>query len=274
MAKKRLLIIEDDHDVAEMLTVYLSGEGYDVYHAPWGEDGITMARAKFPNLIILDVMLPDLDGFEVARALRTTALTRHIPIMFLTQRDKRGDKIIGLEIGADDYVGKPFDLRELLVRIQGALHRSTREHLYDPNSGLPLRAIIDDDKPKLLKNPACAMFDIEIDHLRGFRDVYGFVATGQLLEFFGLTVTETIARLGTTHDLAGMYAEDRFVVFTLVPDPEVLCKALKTRFDEGAKAFYTFLDRERGYLVLYDDEMRRVPLMRLNIARVQNRHVP
>jgi DNA-binding response OmpR family regulator len=269
MVKKRLLIVEDDHDVAEMLTAYLSSEGYDVHHAPWGEDGINMARAKFPNLILLDVMLPDIDGFEVARSLRTTALTRHIPIMFLTQRDRRNDKITGLELGADDYIGKPFDLRELLVRIQGSLHRSTREHLYDPNTGLPLKAIIDEDKAQVIKNPACIAFDLQIAHLRSFRDVYGFVAAGYLLNFFGLTVTETLAKYGTKDDLAGMYGEDRYVIFTLSDKAEALCHALKGRFDDGAQAFYNFLDRERGYLVLYDEAlmMRRIPLMSLTIAR-------
>src|SRR5688572_3231439 len=104
MSKKRLLLVEDDPDVAELLISYLSVEGgYEVYHAELGEDGIAMARAKFPNLIVLDVMLPDIDGFDVARSLRTTLITRHIPIMFLTQRDRRSDKITGLELGADDY---------------------------------------------------------------------------------------------------------------------------------------------------------------------------
>jgi CheY-like chemotaxis protein len=268
MLKKRLLLIEDDPDVAELLITYLTVEGhYEVYHADLGEDGISMARAKFPNLIILDVMLPDIDGFDVARSLRTTLITRHIPIMFLTQRDRRSDKITGLELGADDYLGKPFDLTELLLRIQGSLQRSTREQLYDPNTGLPLRAIIEEDMPKLAKFANCTTINIEISGMRSFRDVYGFVAAGYLLEFFGQIVTESLAKLGTVDDLAGMYAEDRYVIFTMSERPQELINAIKMRFDEGSKAFYTFLDRERGYLLVYDAEgyMRHVPLMRLEI---------
>ncbi|MBX3083154.1 MAG: response regulator [Anaerolineae bacterium] len=269
MSKKRLLLVEDDPDVAELLITYLSVEGgYEVHHADLGEDGISMARAKFPNLIVLDVMLPDIDGFDVARSLRTTLLTRHIPIMFLTQRDRRSDKITGLELGADDYLGKPFDLTELLLRIQGSLHRSTREQLYDPNTGLPLRAIIEEDMPKLAKFTNCTTINIEIAGMRSFRDVYGFVAAGYLLEFFGLIITESLAKLGTVDDLAGMYTEDRYVIFTMTEHLNDLVTMIKTRFDEGSKAFYTFLDRERGHLLVYDPDgyMRHVPLMHLEIA--------
>jgi hypothetical protein len=97
--------------------------------------------------------------------------------------------------------------------------------------------------------------------------VYGFVAAGYLLEFFGLIVTESLAKLGTVDDLAGMYAEDRYVIFTMTDRPKELMSMIKTRFDEGSKAFYTFLDRERGYLLVYDSNgyMRHVPLMHLEI---------
>src|SRR5258706_3841551 len=135
MSKKRLLVIEDDIDVAEMLVVYFSSQGFEVLNATSGIEGIQLARSKFPNLILLDVMLPDMDGFDVCKILRTTTLTRYIPITFLTQRDARADKVAGLELGADDYVTKPFDVEELRLRIQGSLRRSTREALQDPRTG-------------------------------------------------------------------------------------------------------------------------------------------
>src|SRR5215471_16702130 len=137
MAKKRLLVVEDDTDVAEMLTVYFAGQGYDVLHSLTGKDGINLARSRFPNLVLLDVMLPDMDGFEVCKTLRTTTLTKNIPTIFLTQRDSRSDKVAGLELGADDYVTKPFDMEELRLRVQSSLRRSTRELLHDPRTGLP-----------------------------------------------------------------------------------------------------------------------------------------
>src|SRR5512141_992467 len=136
MLKKRLLVIEDDIDVSEMLVAYFTSQGYEVFNAMTGGDGIALARSKFPNLVLLDVMLPDMDGFDVCRVLRTTTLTKYIPICFLTQRDSRADKVAGLELGADDYVTKPFDIEELRLRVQGSIRRATRDALQDPRCGL------------------------------------------------------------------------------------------------------------------------------------------
>ena len=107
MSKKRLLIIEDDVDVSEMLTVYFETQGYEVFHAEEGVEGIAMGRAKLPNLILLDVMLPDMDGFDVCRELRTTTLTKYIPITFLTQRDARADKVAGSSCSSGAHLRDP-----------------------------------------------------------------------------------------------------------------------------------------------------------------------
>src|SRR5258708_31752983 len=98
-------------------------------------DGLAKACATFQNVILLDVMLPDMDGFDVCKALRTTTLTKHIPTIFLTQRDGRADKVAGLELGADDYITKPFDVEELRLRVQGSLRRASPEPLEDPPPG-------------------------------------------------------------------------------------------------------------------------------------------
>ena len=116
--RKRLLIVEDDFDVAELLILYFKGE-YDVVHAPNGRQGIEMARLSMPHLILLDVMLPDIDGYDVCYNLRQVALTRYIPIIFLTQRDERASKVMGLSLGADDYITKPFDIRRVMAARRG-----------------------------------------------------------------------------------------------------------------------------------------------------------
>src|SRR5258708_28782549 len=162
MSKKRLLIIEDDADVAEMLVVYFTAQGYDVLNAMSGNEGVAMARAKFPNMILLDIMLPDMDGFDVAKVLRTTTLTKYIPITFLTQRDARADKVAGLELGADDYVTKPFDVEELRLRIMGSLRRSSRESLQDPRTGLPTTAMIEETHEKLATRPGLNQLNMQL----------------------------------------------------------------------------------------------------------------
>ena len=193
MSKKRLLIIEDDVDVSEMLVVYFKSQDYEVFHAEEGADGIALARAKMPNLILLDVMLPDMDGFDVCRALRTTTLTKYIPITFLTQRDGRADKVAGLELGADDYVTKPFDIEELRLRVQGSIRRASRDHLHEPRTGLPggpmieaeLRRLQQADQPK-------PYLDIVINGFSVFREAYGFMSADEALSLAATVLTGVV----------------------------------------------------------------------------------
>ena len=132
MGKARLLVTEDDTDISFMLKVYFTGLGYDVDTALRGSEALEKTRHALPHLVILDIMLPDIDGYEVCRRLRTNMRTSHIPVIFLTQKDERSDRLQGLELGADDYITKPFDIEELKLRVQGAIRRSERESLTDP----------------------------------------------------------------------------------------------------------------------------------------------
>ena len=109
----RILIVEDDLDVADMLYAYFNVQGYDVQIANWGEDAVDICHANLPRLVILDIRLPDIDGFEVARRLRHNRRTANVPIIFLTEKRGRSDRLQGLELGADDYITKPFDVQEL-----------------------------------------------------------------------------------------------------------------------------------------------------------------
>jgi DNA-binding response OmpR family regulator len=116
----RVLIVEDDDTLRETLEYNLINQGYQVFTAVDGYQGLSLARANQPNLIVLDVMLPGLDGFEVCRILRKET---NVPILMLTARTEEVDKIVGLEVGADDYLTKPFSMRELLARIKALLRR-------------------------------------------------------------------------------------------------------------------------------------------------------
>ena len=119
----KLLVVEDDVDTAEMLKIFFQGEGYDTRTIAWGEEAVEACRQDPPDVVLLDVRLPDIDGFEVCRRLRDSFATAHIPIVFLTEKNLQVDKITGLEIGAIDYITKPFDVRELKFRVRNALRR-------------------------------------------------------------------------------------------------------------------------------------------------------
>jgi DNA-binding response OmpR family regulator len=121
--KPKLLIIEDDPDQAEALNAYFRVLGYDVFTVNWGEDGVRAAQTVLPDLIILDIRLPGIDGFEVARRVRGDRRTNEIPILFLTEKRERYDRLQGFEVGADDYITKPFDVQELRLRVRNIIKR-------------------------------------------------------------------------------------------------------------------------------------------------------
>ena len=119
-AKSKILIVEDDLDIAEMLNAYFRVQGYEVFTVNWGEDGVRAAQTVLPDLMILDIRLPDIDGYEVARRVRSDRRTSDIPIIFLTEKRERIDRLQGFEVGADDYITKPFDVQELRLRVRNA----------------------------------------------------------------------------------------------------------------------------------------------------------
>lgn len=129
MGKRKILIIEDDRDIVEMLDYNLKEEGYETVSALNGEQGIALAGKERPDLIILDIMLPIMDGFEVCRALKNDDSVAHIPIIILSAKSQETDKVVGLELGADDYVTKPFSPRELIARTRAILRRGREEHI-------------------------------------------------------------------------------------------------------------------------------------------------
>ncbi|MBI5870236.1 MAG: response regulator transcription factor [Actinobacteria bacterium] len=121
MDKLPILIIEDEESIASFVALYLEKEDFAVTVAATGTDGLAQAKDKDPRIVILDLMLPDIDGFEICRMIRTES---DVPIIMLTARDDATDKVVGLELGADDYVTKPFDPRELVARVKSVLRRA------------------------------------------------------------------------------------------------------------------------------------------------------
>ena len=122
--QEKILIIEDEPDIVKMLEYNLKKEGFRVVSAPDGQEGLRQARKQCPDIILLDLMLPEIDGLEVCRALRQERDTAGIPVIMLTAKGRESDKVVGLELGADDYITKPFSVGELIARIKAVLRRS------------------------------------------------------------------------------------------------------------------------------------------------------
>ena len=271
MSKGRILVVEDDFDISNMLRIYFSGQQYEVQVAPRGGDALALTRQQLPNLIILDIMLPDMDGYAVCKELRTTTRTSHIPIIFLTQRDERSDKIAGLELGADDYITKPFDIEELKLRVQNAIARSERESLTDPRSALPSGRLIEDQLRSLMRRERTWSYaDVKINNFDAFKEVYGFVAGDEVLRFAALLFGEVVDEMGTPDDFIGHPGGDNFVIITFSDRAEEVSELLRERFDDEVKKHYSFIDREAGKIVVDDGfgGKREVGLMTLSVGQV------
>ncbi|HVN56271.1 MAG TPA: response regulator [Anaerolineaceae bacterium] len=270
MSKARLLIVEDDFDIANMLKIYFSTQGYTVDLAPRGGDALEKTRQIMPHLIVLDIMLPDIDGYEVCRTLRTNTRTSHIPVIFLTQKDERSDKLQGLELGADDYITKPFDIEELKLRVQNAIARSERESLTDPQSGLPAGRLIEDQLRKIIRQKDWALLDIRLNYFDAFRNVYGFIAGNDVLRFTAMLLGEVVDELGTPMDFLGHAGGDNFVIITSAEKAPAIRQRVKERFNAEVLTHYNFIDRQQGYLIAPNEEgeQEKSPLMTLAVGVV------
>jgi diguanylate cyclase (GGDEF)-like protein len=270
MGKARLLVVEDDNDISNMLKIYFTGLDYDVDVAPRGLEALEKTRQVLPHLIVLDIMLPDIDGYEVCRNLRKSTRTSHIPVIFLTQKDERSDKLQGLELGADDYITKPFDIEELKLRVQGAIRRSEREALTDPRSGLPAGRLIEEQLRSTIHQEGWAYLDIRINYFDQFKDIYGFVAGDDVLRFAAMLMSEVMDKIGSSDDFIGHAGGDNFVIISSEETAPNIRTQLKARFADEVQSHYNFIDRQQGFVMAANAEGQeeKTPLMTLSIGVV------
>src|SRR5512136_3116953 len=243
MAKGRILVVEDDTDISNMLRIYFTSQGYEVVVTARGGEAIDRCRADLPHVIVLDIMLPDIDGYEVCSRLRTNLRTSHIPIIFLTQKDERSDKIAGLELGADDYITKPFDIEELRLRVQNAQRRAERESLTNPTTGLPSGKMIEEQLRGLMRRKNWGLLYLGLPGIEAFNDVYGFVAGDEVLRFAALIMSESVDNLGTPEDFIGHVGGDDFIIITRMDRAKPLADALVSRFNSEVGTHYDFKAR-------------------------------
>ena len=269
MSNGRILIVEDDFDISNMLRIFFTGQGYHVDVAARGNDALELCRKKLPDLIVLDIMLPDMNGYEVCKVMRTTTRTSHIPIIFLTQKDERSDRIAGLELGADDYITKPFDIEELKLRVRTAINTYKRHNMTDPITGLPSSRLIEDQLRTLMRTNDWTYLQIGIDQIEPFSDEYGFLARDEVLRFTTLLLNEVDDELGTLDDFVGHATSNTFVLVTMSDNVPAMIEELRQQFSEGILSHYSFIDREQGGIMQPNGTL--VPLMKLSIGIVSDK---
>ena len=244
-AKSKILIVEDDLDVAEMLNAYFRVQGYEVFTVNWGEDGVRAAQTVLPDLVILDIRLPDIDGYEVARRVRSDRRTHEIPIIFLTEKRERIDRLQGFEVGADDYITKPFDVQELRLRVRNALKRMSQGSLTNPVSGLPEGPLVEERLSEVIHKSGWALLHISIHHLDSFRESYGFVASDDVLRAISLMIHNTMKETGSTDDFLGHLSPTDFAVVVSPSNLEPFQERIRSRLEQSLDYFYPIKDREQ-----------------------------
>ncbi|MGC9521025.1 MAG: response regulator [Anaerolineae bacterium] len=268
MSEGRILIVEDDADISNMLQLYFKSQGYEVYGALRGGVALDLARQKLPNVIVLDIMLPDIDGYEVCRRLRTNLRTSHIPIIFLTQKDERNDKIHGLELGADDYITKPFDVEELRLRVRNTIKSAEVASLTSPSTGLASGRLIEQQLRELLRMEDWGILYIGIQGLEAFNEAYGFVAGEEVLRFTGMLLNRAVDELGTPNDFVGHIGGADFILIAAASNVAPMRETIVAEFEKNVGTHYDFMTRMQGYLVVEgaDGEETQTPLMSLRVG--------
>jgi PleD family two-component response regulator len=237
--KHTLLIVEDDRDTSEMLRVYFEAQGYRVVTAMAGREALEKCRQSLPDLILLDVRLPDIDGFEVGQ----------------------DDRIAGLKLGAIDYITKPFDVQELRLRVRNALRRAGSQN--NPVTGLPGDKLSHDRLSLLLEKDSWAAVSVTIKGLDLFNEIYGFVARDDVLRAVALILTSVVDELGSIDDFIGQPNEGQFLIVTVPAKSEALARQIRDRLGQAMVYFYPIHDREAGLVVWGGDQVQRtkVPFM-------------
>ncbi|MEW6401014.1 MAG: response regulator [Chloroflexota bacterium] len=244
--KAKILIIEDDLDVAEMLNAYFRVQGYEVFTVNWGEDGVRSCQTVHPDLVILDIRLPDIDGYEVARRLRGDRRTAEVPIIFLTEKRDRADRLQGLELGADDYITKPFDVQELRLRVRNALKRMSQGSLTNPVSGLPEGALVDERMSEIIQHNGSGILLVAIENMDAFREAYGFVASDDVLRAISLMIVNTMREISGPTDFLGHLSGTDFVLVAPPSNLTALQEKLRARLEQSMDYFYPIKDREQA----------------------------
>ncbi len=258
--KATILIVEDDLDVADMLNAYFRVQGYQVLTANWGEDGLRAAQSSHPDIIILDIRLPDIDGFEVAQRLGANQRTSAIPIIFLTEKRERVDRLKGLELRAVDYITKPFDIQELRLKVRNTLLRIRQGTLTHPVTGLPEGQLIDERLTRCLQEPEWAILVVSLVNLQPFREAYGFVAADDLLRAAAIMLEDTL-RSGGLSAFLGQLQPDQFIIVTLPRHVEYLVEHAAKRLEQSFDYFYRDQDRTTEFYTRQRLSIKMSPLL-------------
>ncbi|MEM9950871.1 MAG: response regulator [Chloroflexota bacterium] len=254
--KPQILIVEDDLDLSEMVSSYFRVQNYNVLTAAWGEEALQLADDNLLDLIMLDIRLPDIDGFELCRRLRNSRRTQDTPIIFLTEKRDRVDKLQGLELGVVDYITKPFDIQELRLRVRNAINRAQMPAANNPVTDLPEGELVNEKLGVLLAGRTWAVLKIAIKNLGRFREQYGFVAADDVLRAVTLMVRNAVREYGAEDDFIGHLSQESFIIITNPDAVEDIQERAERRISQSREYFFPLRDRVKSQDAMSKDNLQ------------------
>jgi DNA-binding response OmpR family regulator len=269
----KILVVDDDPDIRDVLKLTLSEENYEVLEAGDGEKALKMIETKLPNLVLLDYNIPKMDGGEVCRRVKKDILMRHLPIIMVTGKGDINDKVVGIDAGADDYIVKPFEPKELLARIRMILRRTERDLEANPLTRLPGNvSILNELDRRLNSKEIFAVCYADLDKFKAYNDKYGFEHGDAVIRETARILILAVQETGTPEDFIGHIGGDDFVVVTTPNIVDPLCEKIIADFEKTSPNFYSDTDRKNGYIVGHDRQGKeqRIPLLSISIGVVTN----
>jgi len=264
----KILIAEDDLEISELLKVAFEVEKYQVIHAADGEEAVNLAIRERPDIVILDILMPKLTGWEVCEKLRENTNTCLTPIIIATSLVATKDKITGLKLGADEYITKPFDPMELVARVERLLQRSRESLAANPLTGFPGASSVEQEIKRRLESEEDFAFSyIDISNFKVFNEKYGFERGDALIRLMAAIIRSAINELGNKDDFMGHLGGDLFCYITTPMRTEVVASRILENFDALIPMQYDDEARKgKGVKVQIDGEEKFYPIASLSIG--------
>jgi diguanylate cyclase (GGDEF)-like protein len=269
-----ILVVEDDPQLRVLVGIMLEQAGFTVELAAGGYEAFDAAVAHQPDVIVTDIMMPDGDGMELCRRLRSHPKTRYLCIIMLTAKAGVPDRVEGLRAGADDFVTKPFDPDELVERVRRALRRTREMAALSPLSGLPGNLVIRDEiEQRLQAKEPFALMHIDLDNFKAFNDRYGILRGDDAIHLMSECIQRAVEGMDPAPFLGHVGGDDMVVVIDADASDATAERVIRF-WDEGAKALYDQADLEAGYIVVSDRdrEKKSYPIMTVSIGVATTEH--
>jgi diguanylate cyclase (GGDEF)-like protein len=247
-----ILVVDDEPAIVDVLEDHLQSEGYDTCHAYSGEEALASLANFVPDLVILDVMLPGMNGYEVCRIMQADVRFNHIPVIMLTAQSGTPDRVMGYQRGADDYITKPFEPDELSVRVRAQLH-----HLYHDSvselTGLPGVEAVEKKIAEVLANHAdeWEIIYVDIANFSAYNESYSYVEGDDMIELAALALKTAVQKKGSKDgsDFVGHTGGDKFAIVVHANRAQEVMDAAQRTFTEAITDFYTPADSRQGHIV-------------------------